>query len=89
VPGSTEGSCAPEFDNLAWLGGDGVTPTELQSGAAAVICVPAVIPPEPPTISPLPDTGGPSMQLLLWGLALLLTGSGVVLMTSRRNERRS
>jgi len=89
VPGSTEGSCAPEFDNLAWLGGDGVTPTELQSGAAAVICVPAVIPPEPPKISPLPDTGGPSMQLLLWGLALLLTGSGVVLMTSRRNERRS
>jgi hypothetical protein len=89
VPASTEGSCAPEFDNLAWLGGDGVTPTELQSGASAIICVPAVIPPEPPQKSPLPDTGGPDAQLLLWGLALLVTGGGVVLLTSRRRERRS
>jgi len=89
VPASTEGSCAPPFENLAWLGGDGVTPTELQSGAEAVICVPAVIPPAPPVIHPLPPTGGPDVKLLLWGLALVGAGGALVLATSRRRERRS
>lgn len=39
VPQSTAGSCAPQFNNLAWLGGNGVTPTARQSSAAAIICV--------------------------------------------------
>ncbi|MFL6024962.1 MAG: prealbumin-like fold domain-containing protein [Marmoricola sp.] len=86
VPANTEGTCAPPFENLAWLGGDGVTPTDLQSGATAVICVPAVIPPEPPQESPLPDTGGPDGQLLLWGLGMLLSGAAIVLMSARRRR---
>jgi len=63
-----------------------VTPTDLQSGATAVICVPAVIPPEPPQESPLPDTGGPDGQLLLWGLGMLLSGAAIVLMSARRRR---
>ena len=39
VPKSTAGDCAPDFDNLAWLGGNGTTPTDRQSGATAIICV--------------------------------------------------
>ncbi len=39
VDKSVAGSCAPQFNNLAWLGGDGVTPTARQSAAAAIICV--------------------------------------------------
>lgn len=39
VPKETAGGCAPPFDNLAWLGGNGIIPTQRQSAAQAIICV--------------------------------------------------
>ncbi|MCX6397892.1 MAG: LPXTG cell wall anchor domain-containing protein [Propionibacteriales bacterium] len=96
VPEETAGGCAPPFDNLAWLGGDGTTPTDLQSAAQAIICVnavepPVVTPPDPeppvPGSTDLPDTGGPDRLLLLAGVVLLGAG-GVLVLTTRRRERR-
>ena len=39
VPEETAGSCAPDFVNTAWLGGNGINPTELQDSTTARICV--------------------------------------------------